>query len=146
MEEPFFTAEQFSLLWYSSWQPLVTGSYAFYKGHYDFAALSYLVLLTSLNHWRFPVMNSWRRYLDVACVQLGLWYHVIAAYFMTNSLPYYMFMGLGSISYAAGADAYERGHWWPAALFHMGVHLFGNIGHLILYSSDSSPPEPGWLE
>ena len=78
--DPFFLPEQYSLIWYSSWQPLVTGSYAFYKGHSDFAALSYLVFLTSLNYWRYPVPNSWRRALDVACVQMALWYHLVSAY------------------------------------------------------------------
>ena len=137
MEEPFFTAEQYSLIWYSSWQPLVTGSYAFYKGHYDFAALSYLVLLTSLNYWRYPVLKTWRRTLDMACVQVALLYHLVSAYNMSNAVPYYILIGLGASSYLAGANVYNRGYWWPAALFHIGVHLLGNTGNVILYASDS---------
>lgn len=144
--DPFFLPEQYSLIWYSSWQPLVTGSYAFYKGHYDFATLSYIVFLTSLNYWRYPVPNSWRRALDVACVQVALWYHLVSAYNMSNAIPYYIFIGLGITTYAAGADAYDRGHWWTAMLGHILTQFLGNMGNLILYASDSSPPEPGWLE
>jgi len=134
---PLFLPNQYALIWYSSWQPLVTGSYAFYKGHYDFAALSYLVLLTSLNHWRYPVSNSWRQTLDVVCGQIALWYHLVIAYNRANAVPYYALVAIGANSYVAGAEVYARGHWWPAALFHLAVQLLGNIGNVILYSSDS---------
>ena len=134
--------EQNAVLWWSSWQPLFAGSYAAYRGHYDFATLCYLVTFTSLNYWRYPTSVTWRRTMDIACVQIALWYHMISAYFMVNAVPYYITTGMGIGFFLAGVEAHTRGYAWLSTLCHVMVHVLGNGGNLFLYASDSSSRVP----
>ena len=136
--DTILSPDQYAVLWWSSWQPLFAGSYAAYRGHYGFAALCYLVTLTSLNYWRYPTLVTWRRTMDIACVQIALWYHIISAYSMANAVPYYITTGMGMVFFVAGVKAHTWGYPWPSTLCHVMVHVLGNGGNLFLYASDCS--------
>lgn len=133
--ETILPPEQYAVLWWSSWQPIVTGSYAVYRGRYDLAFVSYLVMCTSLQYWRYPTRNSWSRTLDVTCSHGGLVYHLLAAYFMDPPcFEYYIVAGLGVGSYLTGVELYKQGVLWPSTLCHMTAHILGNIASLVMYS------------
>ena len=138
--ETFFYPEQYAILWRSSWLALGTGSYAIYRHHYDYATICYIVWLTSLNHWQYPRMTSWNRYLDVSCVRLSLAYHLITAFYRENVIPYYILILLGILCYYTGDLYYAQNNYWTATYCHLLVHILGNVGNVILYSSGTGSP------
>lgn len=65
-------------LWRSSWMHSVSCITALCLGVYDCAFPPGIVLVTSLNYWRHPDFG-WRRYVDIICVQAGMWWQVLRA-------------------------------------------------------------------
>ena len=63
-------------LWRSSWMHSISCIVALSVPVYDCALPPGIVFITSLNYWRRPDYG-WRRYTDIVCVQLGLWWQVI---------------------------------------------------------------------
>jgi hypothetical protein len=140
--ETILYPDQYNLLWQSSWCSLIGGSYAIYTQHYNHAIACYVVLLTSLNYWQYPTQNSWSRFLDMTCVKLALAHHLITAYSMSNGILYYIIIGTGLASYQLGVELYKRDYWWASVYAHAMVHILGNIGNVILYSSEPIPLSP----
>ena len=94
-----------------------------------------LVLLSSIIYWINPKRETWRRTLDLLVVRAGLASHVGLA--LRYSRPQ------GAISllagYAAGGACYAVGRVLTVrerrlqgALVHTGVHVFANLGNLLL--------------
>lgn len=133
--ETILYPDQYNLLWRSSWCSLISGCYAIYTQHYSHAIPCYVVLLTSLNYWHYPVQTSWSRFLDITCVKLALAYHLITAYSMSNAIPYYIITATGLATYQLGVELYKRDYWRASVYAHVIVHVLGNISNMILYSS-----------
>jgi hypothetical protein len=134
--ETILYPDQYNLLWRFSWFALLSGCYATYTQHYNHAIACYAVLITSLNYWRYPANPSWSRFLDMTCVKLALTHHIITAYSMSNRIPYYILTATGLASYQLGVELYKREYWWASVYAHAMVHVIGNIGNIILYSSE----------
>ena len=119
------------ILWWTSWMTFGSGLYAVWRGAYGLAALTMAIFLTSINYWRWPDMGL-RRYVDMTVVQVGLVGHLVAAV-AVGSWGYCLLTGLGGLCFSAGWLARETD---PRAsvLWHAGLHLFANIGNLVLYA------------
>ena len=126
-------------IWLVSWLALSSGSAAIANGRRDCAALSVLVLATSLNYWRRPTHGP-RRHVDMAAAAGSLIYQV-AAVAPFSHCP--IAAGAYLASVAAGAGCYARARllsrrhgdrdsssWW-----HVGLHLCGNAGNVLLYDA-----------
>jgi len=121
------------LLWRTSWCALVSAIYATTLRKYDFAALSSIAFLTSLNHWRAP-LYSWRRRIDICAVYIALSYHLYKASAAEYGIAYFALTGAGVTSYFAGVLLYDQKYMLSSVYAHAAVHVFANIANIILYS------------
>ena len=125
--------EQSRFLWNISWFSLVSALFASFMGKYDLAIVPGSVFITSLNYWRDPDY-SWRRWLDMGVVITTCAYQGIRAYSAENARIYYCIMGLAASCFPIGCYFYSLKMLWPSTLCHAGVHIFGNMANIILYS------------
>jgi hypothetical protein len=118
-------------LWCVSWLSWVSGTFAVLRGYTDLAVVPYGVWLTSINYWRNPDY-SWRRYLDIVYVQCALWYQVFRAFGSEYQTEYYILTSIG-ILFSPLAVVYREDP-WKTTILHAMVHVFGNLGNMVLYS------------
>ena len=82
-----------------SFYQLVPFIFAIYYGVYDSSIITFVTCLTSINFWRDPRKNSIRRYIDINCTVIGIYYHLYLIYYYSLSTKYYYMIGLGSLLY-----------------------------------------------
>jgi len=111
--------------------------YAIYRTHYDLAMVPFGVFLTSINYWYYPTY-SWRRTLDTFAVKFSILYQIYRSIVAENAIMYYVFLSISIIFYQLSNRVHKK-HSWLGTIFHSGVHIFGNISNLILYSGYVKP-------
>jgi hypothetical protein len=127
--------EQSNLIWRLSWLCTLTAAFAAHRQYYDFAIATTCVFLTSILYWHAPDY-SYRRYLDMLCVFLGMSYQYYAALYTTTGHYYIVYNSLGIVSYIIGVEYYKRGQCWTSTYCHCGIHIMGNIANIMLYSGE----------
>jgi len=110
----------------------VSGSYAVSRGYFDLSPAPFGVFLTSINYWRDPKM-SWRRKLDIGFVFLSLIYQSVRAAWAEFGYYFYAINFIGICCFAASLFIFPR-HSGFSALFHVLVHVLGNVANVVLYS------------
>lgn len=119
------------VLWCISWLSCASGTFAVFRGYIDISIVPYSVWLTSINYWRDPDY-SWRRYLDIVCVQCALWYQVYRAFGAQYQVEYY---GITLLSMLFGCFGILYRHDpWTSTLFHTSLHVLANLANMVLYS------------
>ena len=94
------------------------------------------VWATSLNYWRHPVRDSWRRTLDIAVVFAGVSYQTYYAYRYTTRTTlttYSIFIVLSVASYMTSNTLMKHGRIWPATYAHASIHFLANVANIVLY-------------
>ena len=131
--------EQHMFLWYTSWGALVSAVYATARNLWDLCPGAWLILLTSLLYWAHP-KQGWRRFLDIASVQLVFWWQLYRAWGAQYAAPFYALSAAGVALYALTLFFEHRKKWfWASTLCHGGVHFFGNLANVVLYSGSVRP-------
>lgn len=133
---------QCQFLWNISWLSLGSGLFALYQGYYDLAIVPLSVWCTSINYWRHPDF-SWRRYLDIGVVHLGLFYQSIRAIHAQYCIPYFITLSVGLLCFPISVYLHKK-HPWISTLLHGMVHIFGNISNIILYSGEITNFQNSW--
>ena len=123
-------------LYYSGMLSLLSVAVSLHLRMYEFTMLAAIVLLSSLNYWRYPI-RGWRRNVDMVCVYGVCLYQVGVSFSLANPwcfLGYWLTLIIAGSSYGV-ARRYGRVLRNPdlASRWHMGIHLFGNVSNLILY-------------
>jgi hypothetical protein len=124
---------QSAIIWYFSWLCFFTSLYALYRGYNDFFVCTGGVFLTYINYWRKPDLSV-RRYFDIAYTTSAISYQLYHAQWAQNGRFYWFFMSIGITSFVVGVWYYKRGKWWYSTWFHCGLHFFGNVANVFLYS------------
>lgn len=124
-----------SIIWWAAWGSLVASMHAVHLQQSDLAIVPACVLITSLNYWRNPIRNSWRRSIDIGTVVIGCTYNSACAFSIKDS-PY------GKIYFnctAASFIFYALGHFFmalnmprTAAYAHASIHVVANAGNIAL--------------
>jgi len=127
-------------IWRTSFLFFISSFYALYNGYIDFTLVLFCVFLNSINYWRKPDY-SWRRNLDVFCAKLGIFYQIIRAYGCEYGIIYYLFITIGILFYYVGIYYYKYKLYWYSTLSHCLLHIFANLGCIILYSGYVVPIE-----
>lgn len=122
-------------IWYISLIHFFTSLYALVNQHYVLSFFGFGSLGTSVNYWRYPLRNSWRRYFDICFVQLTFYFHLYYALMMTTGNAYIFFTGSGIICYGI-SNYFTNKNIFFATYFHILVHMFGSIGNAVLYSGE----------
>lgn len=120
-------------IWYFSYLHIFTSYYAFYNQYYILCFFGLGSLGTSLNYWKYPLYDSWRRYFDIAFIQLTLYIHIYYAFLISSGYGYMFFTGTGIICYGV-SNHYIKKNIFFATFFHILVHVFASIGNAVLYS------------
>jgi hypothetical protein len=106
---------------------------------YDNMLLALLVLCSSVNYWRHPTLGV-RRNADMLCASGSLAYQV---FFTSQRAPanarlaYLATVAAGCACYVC-ARCIRRKHSGAlnsTSALHVGLHLFGNLGNLLLYDA-----------
>jgi hypothetical protein len=120
-------------IWYFSYLHIFTSYYAFYNQYYVLCFFGLGSLGTSLNYWKYPLHDSWRRYFDIAFIQLTFYIHMYYAFLISSGYGYMFFTGTGIICYGI-SNSYTKKNIYFATFFHILVHVFASIGNAVLYS------------
>ena len=98
-----------------------------------------LVLLSSIAYWQDPRKESRRRVVDLITVRTGLAVQVALTAICCKPAAaalWRLLLGyaLGAFCYAAGRVLVVRGFAWTGHCVHCGVHIFANLGNLLVLS------------
>ena len=127
----FLIPEQYNIIWGTSWIALFPTIHALKKKKYDLALCSGSVFLTSLNYWRNPV-DSWRLLLDLFVVRTACVYQSYNA-IHNRKYSYFFWTTLAGLSFFIGKNKYyNENRMWTYTYFHLGLHIFANIGNFAL--------------
>lgn len=122
-------------IWYISYLHFFTSTYALFNKCYVLSLFGYGSMCTSLNYWRYPEYDSWRRYFDIIFIQISLYIHLYYAFSMRIYVGYIYFITNGILSYGI-SNYYQKNNNYLSTLFHILVHIFAMIGNGILYSGE----------
>ena len=120
----------------SSFLCLISIWYALYKKRYNLVIAPIGVFITSINHWRKPEKKSIRRKIDLAVVYLALFYQVYKTRKNRNFLLYLITIAMGGLMHKL-SKYMNTGSYVEddiSAWLHTLLHLYGNVGNLIIYS------------
>jgi hypothetical protein len=116
-----------------SYTSLLSVIYAVYRGYAWIAIVPGSVFFTSILYWQRPDY-SWRRYVDIVVVHVGLLYQCCIAYDAEMRDIYYITVVMCMIMYMLGIHYYQQKNLLISTFCYMCVHVIGNIGNIILYS------------
>ena len=121
---------------------LFASLYGVYRGHYDLALVPGSIFFTSIGFWNNPIYDSWWRYADIALVRIGLTYQLYRASTAENGMEYYIATSIAVCSYLISCYMHSIHRTWIAIYLHATLHVFANIGNIMLYSGASSTESP----
>jgi hypothetical protein len=131
-----------NVIWRAAWLSLGASCHALYIQQPGLAFVPAFVLCTSLNYWRNPVRQSWRRTVDMSTVFIGLCYQTTLAYNMPDTRYRRAYFGC----IAASGACYALGHLFmalnmprTAAYAHAGIHVVANMGNIVLQRGNVVP-------
>jgi hypothetical protein len=116
-------------LWRSSWVHFVTVICAYVMGAYDLSVLASMVLVTSLNYWRNPDYG-YRRYVDIVCVQVGIWWACVRTLDAAEPSRTMSFMCTSCMTllFVLSVRLHRKNQHHSSTVLHMLVHFTGNLG------------------
>ena len=120
---------------YTSQLFLVSTILGLYNKLYDLALSCGIVYFTSCFFWIDPD-NSYRRYLDLIMVQIGIYYHVIRAIESDHMISYYILVILSSYCGIQSFYNFKVKKYNTSTLYHMLLHVGTNGALHVLYTSN----------
>lgn len=105
----------------------------FYYGNPLGGTMGVLLLMTSVNYWRKPLMNSVRRYIDMAVAFTTVPYHMYLSLFTTNKLLCAVPIVTGALSYPFSIWLQKKNYIKTAAFFHCVLHGLTIAGVTLTY-------------
>ena len=126
------------VIWYCAWLSIPSAIYAYnHPATTHYTTVPTAVFATSLNYWRNPLRDSWRRTLDIAVVFSGVSYQSYYAFQTTSSTTftaYSILIAISAACYMISNYLLTRGKIWPATYAHASIHVFANVANIVLYS------------
>ncbi len=130
--------EQADLLKKTNFLAAVSGSIALYRGYYDLAFVCYGGALVGYLYWSNPT-QSWRRMLDIGFIQFALWWHFYRSFGAENFFVYVLLTSIGAACFTLGWIFFKLEETWAGTISHSLVHVFANLGLIILYMGRIEP-------
>ena len=130
--ETGLTSKQFYYLTVTSLLTTISVYYSYINRYYISTLLTLLVLLSSVNYWRYPI-KGFRRDLDNSVVKSTLL--IQSALFLLH--PYYKyyiaFNIVGYLFFLIGQELRTLEYRWLSVFFHSMLHLFANIANVCIF-------------
>ena len=132
------TQKQYLILYKSSYITLFGIFSAIYNKYYDLALTDIIIFITSINYWTNPniILN---RNIDISCVNIFILYQLIRAYEAEYVIQSYICVAISLIFYRISCKLSNRHLHWQATYAHIMVHIFMNMGSIILHSGHIVP-------
>ncbi len=143
---------QAKFIYRTAFMTTISVAVAVNQGHYMLALGPAGVFFTSLNYWRYPVRDSWRRYFDIVYVICSVTYHYYKAIMhQAECLHLYLFLKTLSLLFYPCSwyvrcqcphlntyfcRSFYPTKLWLSTLLHMMMHIVGNIAIIVLYISN----------
>lgn len=89
--------------------------------------------ITSLNYWRNPRMNSYRRTIDMIVAKSLISYHFYLSLYTSNKLTTTFPISIGSGMYLFSLYLYKKKYFKTAAFCHCLLHILVSIGTTLTY-------------
>jgi hypothetical protein len=125
-------------IFYLCFVHLVTIGYIYHrKGFSRGFFIVTLVTCTSIVYWYHPTKESYRRYVDIFCVNVTILYHMYIGYSSIYWFPFYTYYCVGILCYPISKYYSKHKLYWESTAFHMLLHCFAFMGNMILYSDPS---------
>jgi hypothetical protein len=105
----------------------------FYYGMNVCGIMGLSLYATSLNYWRYPLLNSTRRKIDMIVAKSSIAYHLYLSFYSTNKLVTTLPISVGSGLYFFSLYLEKKKYIKTAALCHCLLHLFVSAGASFLY-------------
>lgn len=100
---------------------------------FHISLLNFIVFVTSLNYWKYPIRGL-RRTIDMVFSFLNIITHVHASFYLSEFMIHVMYLSLVVISisfyFFARASKSDKN---VSSKFHCGLHISGVITNLFLY-------------
>ncbi len=122
------------LIYYFSYLQLIVCFFSIYYEIYGCSTITMVTFYTSTNYWKNPIQNSYRRFIDIVCVILGIIYHgyIIKDYEFSNK--YYMLIGMGSLLYPIGFY-FNKNNTYTIAINHCLLQLIADLIAIDIYKN-----------
>ena len=134
--EAIYHYNEYILLYRTSWMFLLTTVYGIYNCHYKLSISPFIVALTSINFWRYPIY-SYRRIIDLIAVKSMILYQTSMIYDAQYQIIYYTLLSIGIIIYIFGYYQYHYNCKKKLSLYTpILVHILANAALIILYSGN----------
>lgn len=108
-------------------------STAMYYGHRKGTIFSILLALSSFNYWRYPLLKSTRRKIDILVSRIVVPYHIYLSFFTKNKLLCSGPLLFGSMMYPVSIVLYNRKKYKMGAFCHCLLHICSMIGACFTY-------------
>jgi len=117
-------------IFYVSFLTLVSVYVSYTQELYDHVIVGSLVLTSSLNYWRYPIKGP-RRSMDILIAFSGCFYQLYKSFIYQLHMLYILctICAIGCYYQARMSSNQHSSSWW-----HCGIHIFGNMGNLLLYN------------
>jgi hypothetical protein len=99
-------------------------------------------VFTSINYWKNPRFFSWERYFDIFVVIFGIFYVFLGSINSENKIIFRNFLILGIICYFLSNYYAKQKKWVISSNFHVLMHIFINLGILLLFTKKYTPFRP----
>jgi hypothetical protein len=123
--EPRFSRRILSICFLS----LVSAAVAAQCGLYDCMGVALAVFVNSINYWRHPT-HGIRRNLDMLTAFTGCVYQIHKSFSSRTQMLYFVCLYCGVSCYGFARFCKSK---YYSSLWHCGIHIFGNIGNVVLY-------------
>ena len=105
----------------------------FYYGMTKCGIMGLALYTTSLNYWKYPLIDSLWRKIDMVVAQSTIAYHFYLSLFTSNKLLTTMPISVGSGLYFVSLYLDKKKYVKCAALCHALLHIFVSIGASLTY-------------
>jgi len=95
--------------------------------------LGIMLFSSSVNYWRYPMINSSRRYIDIIIACIAVSYHIYLSFFTQNRLLCTGLLLLGISMYPFNIWLYNQQYITYSAICHCLVHIFIIMGATLTY-------------
>jgi hypothetical protein len=106
--------------------------FSIYYKFYLCCFIDILLFITSLNHWKYPLLNSNKRYIDIYTAMLVISYHYylsIINYIVISII----LMSIGIVLYPINTYLYNYNYIKLSALCHCFLHILISLGACFIY-------------
>ena len=105
----------------------------FYYGMNHCGLMGIALYATSLNYWKYPLLHSYARKIDMMVAKSSIAYHLYLSFFTSNKLITTLPICVGSGLYFVSLHLEKKKWTKTAALCHCCLHVLVSIGASFVY-------------